>query len=59
MSSVFPGSTVLTQNSTGHAAIVSATTCLVGHLEKYFLHGQLPPANTTCQPDVKPFQASR
>ncbi|OJJ00802.1 hypothetical protein ASPVEDRAFT_82357 [Aspergillus versicolor CBS 583.65] len=58
MSSVFPGSTVLTQNSTGHAAIVSATTCLVEHLQEYFQHGQLPPANTTCQPDVKPFQES-
>lgn len=58
MSSVFPGSTVLTQNSPGHTAFVSAGSCLLEHFQKYFLYGQLPPADTTCQPDVKPFQGS-
>ncbi|OKL60646.1 hypothetical protein UA08_04053 [Talaromyces atroroseus] len=61
MSSVFPGSVVLTQNSVRHfnqhTASARASSCLLEAVQAY-LGGQLPPANTTCQPDVLPFQGS-
>ncbi|OJJ06631.1 hypothetical protein ASPVEDRAFT_32920 [Aspergillus versicolor CBS 583.65] len=56
MASVFSGSTVLSQNSPGYTIFASAPTCLLEKLQKYILREELPPANTTCQPDVKPFQ---
>ncbi|KAL4778172.1 TAP-like protein-domain-containing protein [Aspergillus varians] len=58
MSSVFPGSVVLTQNSTGHTAFASASNCLVQGIRAYLLQGRLPSANTTCQPDAAPFQGT-
>ncbi|KAF4189982.1 hypothetical protein CNMCM7927_005792 [Aspergillus lentulus] len=57
MSSVFPGSVVLTQASVGHTAIASLSPCYLNNVEMY-LNGQLPAAYTTCQPDVLPFQGS-
>ncbi|RDW76539.1 uncharacterized protein DSM5745_06531 [Aspergillus mulundensis] len=57
MSSVFPGSVVLTQNAVGHTAFSSASRCLFGWIQTYLLQGQLPPVNTTCQADVEPFQS--
>ncbi|KAL3457450.1 Alpha/Beta hydrolase protein [Aspergillus heterothallicus] len=58
MSSVFPGSVVLTQNSVGHTAFVSASTCFVERIRAYIFRGELPLVNETCQPDVQPFQAT-
>ncbi|KAL4919187.1 Alpha/Beta hydrolase protein [Aspergillus aurantiobrunneus] len=58
MSAVFPGSVVLTQNSVGHTAFISASTCFLQRIQDYLLHGRLPPVNTTCQPDVVPFQST-
>ncbi|KAL2793154.1 hypothetical protein BJX66DRAFT_326213 [Aspergillus keveii] len=55
---VFPGSVVFTQNSVGHTAFASASTCLIQRIQTYILHVTLPPANTTCEPDVQPFQAT-
>ncbi|GIJ86595.1 hypothetical protein Asppvi_005485 [Aspergillus pseudoviridinutans] len=57
MSSVFPGSVVLTQASVGHTAIASLSSCYLKNVQMY-LNGQLPAANTTCPPDVLPFQGS-
>ncbi|GIK05483.1 hypothetical protein Aspvir_009595 [Aspergillus viridinutans] len=57
MSSVFPGSVVLTQASVGHTAIASISSCYLKNVQMY-LNGQLPAANTTCPPDVLPFQGS-
>ncbi|XHG09727.1 hypothetical protein AWENTII_012769 [Aspergillus wentii] len=57
MSKVFSGSVVLTQDSVGHTAIVSASECLTENIQAYF-SGQLPSANTTCQSDMVPFQVS-
>ncbi|KAJ5620630.1 hypothetical protein N7510_004614 [Penicillium lagena] len=56
MSSAFPGSVVLTQNSTGHTALASASECLLENIQSYFIKGELPATNTTCQEDVLPFQ---
>ncbi|KAL3470778.1 TAP-like protein-domain-containing protein [Aspergillus californicus] len=58
MSSAFPGSVVLTQDSVGHTAFASASTCLVQWIQAYLLQGQLPPVNSTCLSDVEPFQAT-
>ncbi|KKK11807.1 hypothetical protein ARAM_002654 [Aspergillus rambellii] len=57
MSSVFRGSEVLIQASVGHTAIASVSKCLIQRAQAYFSHGQLPPHNTVCQPDVVPFQS--
>ncbi|KAJ5091656.1 hypothetical protein NUU61_006526 [Penicillium alfredii] len=57
MASVFPGSKLLIQNSTGHTAIASASSCLMKNVRAYF-SGHLPSANTICQPDQVPFQGS-
>ncbi|KAJ5578152.1 uncharacterized protein N7459_007116 [Penicillium hispanicum] len=57
MSSVFPGSIVIEQKSVGHTAIASASSCLLTKIQSY-LNGELPKANTTCQPDTLPFQGS-
>ncbi|KAL4742900.1 hypothetical protein BDV11DRAFT_202345 [Aspergillus similis] len=56
MSSVFPGSAVLTQRSVGHTAFVSPSSCFVQRARKNLLSGQLPPSNSTCQADAEPFQ---
>ncbi|KAJ5180710.1 hypothetical protein N7492_003920 [Penicillium capsulatum] len=55
MSTVFPGSVVLTQNSTGHSAVGSASSCVLENIQTY-LSGRLPAQNATCQPDLLPFQ---
>ncbi|KAL4899034.1 hypothetical protein BDW74DRAFT_120161 [Aspergillus multicolor] len=57
MSSVFPGSAVLSQNTVGHTAFASASSCLMGWVQTYLLQGQLPPVDTMCQADVAPFQS--
>ncbi|KAL4876936.1 Alpha/Beta hydrolase protein [Aspergillus karnatakaensis] len=59
MSAVFPGSVVLTQNSVGHTALLSASSCLFENIHGYLLEGRLPAANATCEPDVRPFESSR
>ncbi|KAL4950990.1 TAP-like protein-domain-containing protein [Aspergillus filifer] len=56
MSTVFPGSVVLSQNSVGHTAFMSASRCLLDYIQQYLLEGRLPQANTTCQADINPFQ---
>ncbi|KAL4951706.1 Alpha/Beta hydrolase protein [Aspergillus filifer] len=57
MSSVFENSTVLIQNSVGHGAIGSLSSCVVRSVQAYYSHGQLPPPDTVCEPDVVSFQA--
>ncbi|KAL4967069.1 Alpha/Beta hydrolase protein [Aspergillus stella-maris] len=57
MSAVFRGSVVLSQHSVGHTAILSASRCLFAYIQQYLLEGRLPPTNTICQTDIKPFQS--
>ncbi|KAL2865893.1 alpha/beta hydrolase [Aspergillus lucknowensis] len=57
MSSVFPGSVVLTQDLVGHTAFgTGASACVVERIQRYLLQGELPAANTTCPADFRPFQ---
>ncbi|KAL4797992.1 Alpha/Beta hydrolase protein [Aspergillus venezuelensis] len=57
MSSVFENSTVLIQNSVGHSAIASLSSCVVRNVQAYYSHGRPPPPDTVCEPDVVPFQS--
>ncbi|KAF2088308.1 hypothetical protein K490DRAFT_39894, partial [Saccharata proteae CBS 121410] len=49
MSSLFPGSAVLTQNSPGHCSIAAISPCTVSAIRAYLHNGTLPVPNTTCQ----------
>ena len=55
MSKGYPGSVVLTQNSTGHTSGSAYSSCTVGHIRKYFHTGELPEKGTVCEPDELPF----
>lgn len=55
MSTRFPGSRVLTQDSPGHASVNGPSSCTISHLKEYFLSGTLPPEGTVCPVDLPPF----
>lgn len=55
MSKGYPGSVVLTQNSTGHTSGNVYSSCTVDHIRTYFQTGQLPKEGTVCEPDEMPF----
>ncbi len=52
---IFPGSTLLIQNSGGHTTIVAPSVCTAGYVRDYFLTGTLPKNGTVCEPDELPF----
>ncbi|KAJ7677048.1 Alpha/Beta hydrolase protein [Mycena polygramma] len=47
----FPGSMLLTQNSTGHTSLSGPSVCTFGYLQGYFVNGTLPPPGTVCAID--------
>lgn len=55
MSKGYPGSVVLTQNSTGHTSGSVYSTCTINIIRKYFQTGELPDEGTVCEPDELPF----
>lgn len=55
MSKGFPGSVVLTQNSTGHTSGSVYSSCTIDHIRRYFHTGELPKKGTVCEPDELPF----
>jgi len=55
MSPYFPGSVVLTQNSTGHCSLSAPSTCTAKYVREYFFSGKLPPAGEVCQEDYPMF----
>lgn len=55
MSTRFPGSRVLTQDSPGHCSINAPSVCTLSHVREYFLSGKLPPEGTVCSVDSPPF----
>ena len=55
MSKGYPGSVVLTQNSTGHTSGSVYSSCTIGHIRTYFQTGELPEEGTVCEPDELPF----
>ncbi|KAG9661421.1 hypothetical protein KCU64_g2571, partial [Aureobasidium melanogenum] len=52
-------SSVLIQDSAGHCSLAAYSECTTQHIRRYFQTGELPPANTTCQPDGIPFALDR
>ncbi|PLB36887.1 putative proteinase [Aspergillus candidus] len=54
MSSKFPGSVVLEQDSEGHTTAAAPSLCTAGFIRHYFQTGELPPPGTTCAGDVEP-----
>ncbi|KAK0187550.1 Alpha/Beta hydrolase protein, partial [Armillaria mellea] len=47
-STAFPGSVVLTQNSSGHTSISASSECTHSYVQAYFQNGTLPNDRTVC-----------
>ncbi|KAJ4373082.1 hypothetical protein N0V83_003373 [Neocucurbitaria cava] len=54
MSTYFPGSVVLVQNSPGHSWTAIGSSCVEGHLASYLADATLPKEGTVCETDTKP-----
>ncbi|RDW68933.1 putative proteinase [Aspergillus mulundensis] len=54
MSSAFPGSVLLQQDSEGHSTLAAPSTCVDQSIRKYFQKGELPAPGTVCDADLKP-----
>ena len=57
MSSLFPGSGVLTQDSAGHTSMTGPSNCTEQYLRNYSASAALSSANATCKPNTIPFAA--
>ncbi|KAF2685085.1 alpha/beta-hydrolase [Lentithecium fluviatile CBS 122367] len=55
MSSLFPGSSVLALNASGHSTLSAPSACIHQALWSYLQKGTLPPSGTVCQPNRRPF----
>ncbi|USP73789.1 alpha/beta-hydrolase [Curvularia clavata] len=58
VSSLFPGSVVLIQDSVGHTSLAASSKCTAQNVQAY-LKGNLPVANTTCEVESVPFLTAR
>ncbi|KAK0445904.1 TAP-like protein-domain-containing protein [Armillaria borealis] len=54
-SSAFPGSVVLTQNSSGHTSAFSSSECTHAYVQAYFQNGTLPKDGTVCEVESEMF----
>ncbi|KAK0191837.1 Alpha/Beta hydrolase protein [Armillaria mellea] len=57
-SSAFPGSVVLTQNSSGHTSLVASSACIYAYAKAYFQNGTLPDDGVVCEIETELFSAS-
>lgn len=55
VSTLFPGSVVLHQDSEGHCSQSNPSLCKARAARAYFQTGALPEKGTVCQPEMKPF----
>ncbi|KAK1222191.1 hypothetical protein PQX77_014975 [Marasmius sp. AFHP31] len=55
VSSTFPGSVVLTQDSPGHGSVNAPSVCTAKAIRAYFINGTLPEEGTICPMDGSPF----
>jgi pimeloyl-ACP methyl ester carboxylesterase len=55
VSTLFPGSVVLQQNSEGHCSPSNPSLCTAKAVKEYFQTGKLPREGSVCEPEVKPF----
>ncbi|CAG8212555.1 unnamed protein product [Penicillium salamii] len=54
MSSLFPASGLLQQESEGHTTLAAPSVCVAKAIRHYFQTGTLPSEGTLCQADLKP-----
>lgn len=59
MSSMFPGSAVLEQNSAGHCSPSDPSVCTAYTIKKYFQTGELPREGMVCEPYASPFEPEK
>ncbi|KAK0457507.1 TAP-like protein-domain-containing protein [Desarmillaria tabescens] len=57
-SGAFPGSVVLTQNSSGHTSFAASSTCTSAYVQAYFQNGTLPSDGTVCAIESEMFPLS-
>ncbi|SJL02797.1 uncharacterized protein ARMOST_06134 [Armillaria ostoyae] len=57
-SRAFPGSVVLTQNSSGHTSLSASSACTHAYVRAYFQNGTLPGDGTVCEVESEMFPAS-
>ncbi|SJL15399.1 uncharacterized protein ARMOST_18896 [Armillaria ostoyae] len=57
-SSAFPGSVVLTQNSSGHTSAFASSECTHAYVQAYFQNGTLPKDGTVCEVESEMFPTS-
>jgi pimeloyl-ACP methyl ester carboxylesterase len=55
ISTLFPGSVVLRQDSEGHCSHSNPSLCTAKVVREYFQTGELPREGTVCEPDFRPF----
>ncbi|KAK0243686.1 Alpha/Beta hydrolase protein [Armillaria nabsnona] len=58
ISSAFPGSVVLAQNSSGHTSLVASSACTSAHVQAYFQNGTLPDDGVVCEVETELFSTS-
>ncbi|KAK0487941.1 Alpha/Beta hydrolase protein [Armillaria novae-zelandiae] len=57
-SSMFPGSVVLAQNSSGHTSLVASSACTYAYVQAYFQNGTLPDHGVVCNVETELFPGS-
>lgn len=55
VSTLFPGSVVLHQDSEGHCSHSTPSLCTIKAIREYFQTGKLPQEGTICAPETRPF----
>ncbi|KAH7000649.1 proteinase [Ilyonectria destructans] len=55
VSTLFPGSVVLQQDSQGHCSHSNPSLCTAKTIRAYFQTGDLPAEGTICEPAIRPF----
>lgn len=55
VSTLFPGSVVLRQDSEGHVSQSNPSLCTARTVREYFQSGTLPQEGSVCRPELKPF----
>ncbi|PBK86199.1 hypothetical protein ARMGADRAFT_1017465 [Armillaria gallica] len=58
LSTAFPGSVVLTQNSSGHTSMSASSECTHAYIQAYFQNGTLPKDGTVCEVESEMFPTS-
>lgn len=55
MAKGYEGAVVLEQNSEGHCSLAAPSLCTAKYIRGYFQSGTLPPKDTVCEVELKPF----